>query len=155
MRQTISDEVLIRLINGSKNSMFRTYVEEAVSIYFRSSQYLASKLIGDCVTLNLLLNDEITPHSADEIIRCVHRQNRAFYTTVEKVFEPIEDRFIGLAKALVEDFDALLTPDMRKVNLIVYVISLDVSEKHKLDRNDVFMRTFSYEELLKGDLPHY
>lgn len=155
MRSQISDEILLKLIDASTGTVFRSCVEQAVSIFFHSVQYKTSKLLADCITLNLLLNDEIAETSADEIVRCVKRANKSFYTSVESAFKSIEDKFIAHAKTVINDYGGLMKKNLRTVNLLVYVISLYVAKNYRLNRDEIFTRAYSYDELYKTDVPHY
>lgn len=155
MKSQIDDEVLLRLAGASSGTALRAHAEHGVSVLFRSMQYVSSRLLADCVTLNLLLNDKVTEYSADEIIRCIKRSNRAFYTTVESAFKPIADRFAAQAKEIVKDYDALTAKDLRTVNLIVYVISVYVENRCVINRSEIFSKAYSYEELQNIELPHY
>lgn len=157
MKTVISDETLFKLADASVKSSFRTVVAMAVSRHFRSMHYLSSKLICDCVVLNVLLNNEITPDSADEIITCFHRRNKSFYTTVESAFFSIEDTFDEYATTVLADnFDKSLKLNMRTTNYIVYVISKDIKEHCKCDPSEVYHSAYSYAEILEMDeFPHY
>lgn len=156
MKTVISEEDLTRLANASINSIFRTKVANYVCSHFRSMHYKSSKLICDCVVLNLVLNDVITPTSANEILLCMHRKNKAIYTTVESAYFPIEDDFIEYAKSVLgEDYSAVRALNMRTTHFIVYVISLDASKRTDLNRDEIYMNAYTYAELAEKKLPHY
>ncbi|MBD5131708.1 MAG: hypothetical protein HDT28_03830 [Clostridiales bacterium] len=156
MRMRIPEEAIFRLADASRKSLFRSAVAQTVSKNFRSIHYLSSKLICDCVTLNLVLNDEITPKSADEIITCIRRRNISMYTTIDSAFFPIEDKFNEYAKSVLGDnYDEIRALDLRITNYIVYVISLDVKNNNNLDSKEVYLHAYSYEELENIELPHY
>ncbi len=148
MRSNIPDSLLYKLADGSKNTCFRAQVDRAVSIRFRSVHYLSSISVADCITLNLLLNDKITPYSADTVIASMRRKNRSFYTTTDSAFRAISDRFDEYAKQILgDDRESVLALGMRSVNYIVYVISLDLSANAKLNKNEILYTALDYDEL--------
>ena len=156
MKTAIDEDTIFRLAEGSVKSCCRAQVACAVSQHFRSMHYLSSKLICDCVTLNLLLNDNITPTSADEIITCIRRRNRSLYTTVDSAYFPIEDRFEEYARGILGiKYDNIKALNMRTTNYIIYVLSVDMSENHELNPQEIYYLTYSYDELAKIKLPHY
>ncbi len=157
MKAQISDETLLKLSDAAVGTAFRSYVERAVSILFRSAQYMTSRLLTDCVTLNILLNDKITETSADEIIRCIKRANKSFYTSVESAFIAIEDKFDSHARSVVKDYDKLKNSEMRLANLIVYAISLYTVNEYgdRLNDNEIFMQAYGYAEYNPNELPRY
>lgn len=157
MKTIIDEDTIFRLADASLKSECRAQVSNAVSMYFRSMHYLSSKLICDCVVLNLLLNDKITPKSADEIITCIRRRNKSFYTTVDSAYFPIEDRFEEYAKQILGDkYDIVKAMNMRTTNYIVYVISTDMSENYELYPQEIYHLAYSYQELSAiKKLPHY
>lgn len=148
MKSTFSENELTRFINASKDSALRMYAAEKVSRYFRSMHYLSSKLICDSVVLNLYFNQDITPDSADDIIRGLRRNTRSFYTTVESAFFPIENKFDEYAKTVLgSDYDKVRELNMRTTNYIVYVISLDISKTKIINRKEIYLHAYSYKEL--------
>lgn len=156
MKTLIDENTIFKLAEASIKSACRAQVASVVSRQFRSIQYLSSKLICDCVTLNLLLNDKITPYSANEIITCIRRRNRSFYTTVDSAYFPIEDRFEEYAKAvLAERYDDIKALDMRTANYIVYVLSVDLFNNHNIYPEEIYYLAYSYQELATIKLPHY
>ena len=147
MKTLFSEEDISRLIAASKKSVFRTYVEAAVTEHFRSMHYLSSMLICDCVVLNLVINDNITPRSADKIITCIRRDHRSLYTTVDSAFTPIENSFDEYARRILgNDYADIEKLYMRKTNYIVYVISRDVKENCNADSNEIYLSDYSYKE---------
>ncbi len=148
MKSTFSESELTRFIKASADSSLRMFAAEKVSRYFRSMHYLSSKLICDSIVLNLYFNRDITPNSADDIIRGIRRNTRSFYTTVESAFFPIENKFDEYAKTVLgAEYDKVRAMNMRAANYIVYVISLDISRTKTIDRNEIYLRAYSYKEL--------
>lgn len=156
MKNNVSDEDINKIITGSVGSVFRTTVEAVVGMRFRSVHYKSCKLLCDCIVANLVLNSDITPHSADGILLCLHKANRAFYSSVENSYFPIEDKFIDYAKfVLGDDYDKIVALDLRTSSFIVYVLSLDLSRQKGLRKEEILRRAYSYEELISGKTPHY
>lgn len=156
MRTRIDEDTIFKLAEASATSGCRAQVANVVSKQFRSMHYLSSMLICDCVTLNLLLNDKITPTSADEIITCIRRRNKSFYTTADSAYFPIEDRFEEYAKSVLgAKYDAVKALDMRTTNYIIYVISTDLSDNYELYPQEIYYLAYSYQELVTIKLPHY
>lgn len=156
MRTRIDEDTIFKLAEASVTSSCRARIASAISKQFRSMHYLSSMLICDCVTLNLLLNDKITPTSADEIITCIRRRNKSFYTTVDSAYFPIEDRFEEYAKSILgENYDDIKALDMHTTNYIVYVISSDMFNNYDLHPQEIYYLAYSYQELAAIKLPHY
>ena len=157
MKTRIDEDTIFKLAKASVTSGCRAQVASVVSKQFRSMHYLSSMLICDCVTLNLLLNDNISPTSADEIITCIRRRNISFYTTVDSAYFPIEDRFEEYAKnTLGEKYDDIKALNMRTTNYIIYIISTDLSENFELYPQEIYSLAYSYHELASmKELPHY
>lgn len=156
MRTKIDEDTIFILAEASATSGCRAQIANAVSKHFRSMHYLSSKLICDCVTLNLLLNDKITPTSADEIITCIRRRNKSFYTTVDSAYFPIEDRFEEYAKSILgEKYGDIKALNMRTTNYIIYVISIDMFDNYDLYPQEIYYLAYSYQELADKKLPHY
>ncbi|MDE6028952.1 MAG: hypothetical protein K2F90_01365 [Clostridiales bacterium] len=157
MKTRIDEDTIFRLSEASVTSVCRAHVAGLISRQFRSMHYLSSMLICDCVTLNLLLNDEITPTSADEIITCIRRRNRSFYTTVDSAYFPIEDRFEEYAKSVLgEKYAEVKALDMRTTNYIIYVFSVDLFNNYELYPQEIYSLAYSYDELTTiNKLPHY
>ncbi|MCH5155521.1 MAG: hypothetical protein J1F69_02855 [Clostridiales bacterium] len=156
MKTTIDENTIFRLAEASVKSSCRAQVASAVSQHFRSMHYLSSKLVCDCVTLNLLLNDKITPTSADEIIMCVRRRNRSFYTTVDSAYFPIEQSFEEYARSILgDDYKIIKALNMRTTNYIIYVISVDLSKNKQLKPQEIYYLAYTYDELANMKLPHY
>lgn len=156
MRTIIDEETIFKLAKASLKSGCRAFVEGVVSQHFKSVHYMSSNLICDCVLLNLLLNDNITPRSADEIITCIRRRNRSFYTTVDSAYFPIEDRFEEYAKLVLgAKYDEIKSLDMRNTNYIVYVLSTDLFNNYDIYPQEVYHLAYSYDELANIKLPHY
>ena len=156
MKTVIPEETLFKLTEASLNSAFRAQVAFTVTKRFRSMHYMSSALICDCVILNVLLNDSITPTSADEIITCIRRRNKSLYTTVDSAYFPIEDRFDEYAKSLLGDcFEQVKALNMRTTNYIVYVLSEEVSRNKNLDPQEIYRLAYDYAELITIALPHY
>ncbi len=155
MNTVISQSDMEMLVKGSKNSVFRTVVADAVSRNFRSMHLLASELICDAVVLNLVLNDTVTPHSADEIVVCLKREHKSFYTTVDSAYRSVDCRFEEYAKTILgENYDIDRAECVRTVNFIVYVLSKDLS-REKLNRDEVYIRAYPRADILAGKIPHY
>ena len=157
MKTRIDEKTIFKLAEASVTSVCRAQIANVVSKQFRSMHYLSSMLIWDCVTLNLLLNDKITPTSADEIITCIRRRNKSFYTTVDSAYFPIEDRFNEYAMRVLRDkYDSVKALNMRTTNYIIYVISLDMFDNYELYPQEIYSLAYSYEELAAiKELPHY
>lgn len=156
MRTRINEDAIFKLAEASVKSGCRAQVAGIVSRHFKSVQYLSSKLICDCVTLNLLLNDKITPYSADEIITCIRRRNKSFYTTVDSAYFPIQDRFEEYAKEiLAEKYGDIKALDMRTTNYIIYVLSVDLFNNYNTYPEEIYHLAYSYQELSTIKLPHY
>lgn len=156
MKTIIDEETIFRLAKASVKSGCRAQIACAVSQHFRSVHYMSSRLICDCVALNLLLNEKITPTSADEIIMCIRRRNKSLYTTVDSAYFPIEDRFEAYAREILgERYDSIKALNMRTINYIVYVISVDMTENFELYPQEIYSLAYSFEELVKIKLPHY
>lgn len=156
MKTIIDEDTIFKLAKASVASGCRAQVANVVSKQFRSMHYLSSMLICDCITLNLLLNDKITPTSANEIITCIRRRNKSFYTTVDSAYFPIEDRFEEYAKNILgEEYDAVKALNMRTTNYIIYVISTDLSNNYELYPQEIYSLAYSYQELANIKLPHY
>ncbi len=155
MKNKISEEDMAKLLKASIGSKIRLQVSQCISEHFKSAHYLSSRLLCDCVLLNLVLNDEITPSSADEIISTVHRNNKAFFSTVDSAYYPIECAFTEYAKSILGDgFGSIYDISPRITNFIVYVFSLDLSRKN-LDKKELILRAYSYRELAENSVPHY
>ena len=155
MKTTIPENDIMRIIEASKDSALRTAVNGVISRCFRSPHYVASKLICDGVVANIMLNDEITPHSADEIILCIFRNHRSVHVTVDNAYYSVEERFLDYAKLVLgDDYDEIRNLKLRNTDFIIYVISLDMSRK-SLNRDEVYLRAFTYAELMDKKLPHY
>ncbi|MDE5592825.1 MAG: hypothetical protein K2I75_02725 [Clostridiales bacterium] len=156
MKTKIDEDTIFKLAEASVTSGCRAQVANVVSKQFRSMHYLSSALICDCVTINLLLNDNITPTSADEIITCIRRRNKSFYTTVDSAYFPIEDRFEEYAKSVLgEKYDAVKALNMRTTNYVVYVVSTDLHDNYELYPQEIYYLAYSYQELATIKLPHY
>lgn len=154
MSVPIKDETIYRLAAASRQCAFGAKVARAVSVRFRSMQYLSSKLLCDCICLNVLLNDlTVSPTSADEIITIIRRRNPSFYTTVNSAFFPIEDAFEEYARTvLADDYEVVKSLGLRTANYIVYVISLDISRDENANPYEIYSEAFTYAELEKFDL---
>lgn len=156
MKTVIDENTIFRLADASVKSICRAYVESAVTRHFKSVQYLSSKLICDCVTLNLLLNDKISPASADEIITCIRRRNKSFYTTVDSAYYPIEDRFNEYAKQILgEKYADIKSLNMRNANYIVFILSTDLYNNYELYPQEIYHLAYSYKDFENIKLPHY
>ncbi|MCH5162593.1 MAG: hypothetical protein J1G38_03790 [Clostridiales bacterium] len=155
MNYRISPDILARLVAGSEGSIFRLHVERAVGILFKSTRYLTSQRLVDCIVLNLLLNTDITPGSEREILTFIQSKSRSFYPSVEREFSFIKDKFMEYAKTVVENIDDIVALDMRVANFIVYIMSKDISQTTKLIPDEVYLRAFDYSELLEIGIPHY
>ena len=156
MKTVIDEDTIFRLAKASVTSRCRAKIACVVSQHFRSVHYMSSNLICDCVALNLLLNDNITPTSADEIIMCIRRRNRSLYTTVDSAYFPIEDRFEEYARDILgEKYDQIKALNMRTTNYIIYVFSIDMSENYDLYPQEIYSLAYTYDELVKIKLPHY
>ena len=156
MKTVIDEDTIFKLAKASVTSACRAQIAAVVSQQFRSVHYLSSKLICDCVALNLLLNTDITPTSADEIIMCIRRRNKSFYTTVDSAFFPIENRFEQYARDILGDrYDGTKALNMRNTNYIIYVLSVDLSENYDLQPQEIYYLAYTMEELTRIKLPHY
>ncbi len=154
MRDIELIEDMKAIAEKSVGTVFRDAVSRCVGEHFRSDHYSFTRLITDAVVLNVVLNDEITPHSADKIVSYIRSQNRAFYTAVERAYFSVKDEFEKYAAAVLENASTPESSGLRPTLFIVYVISLDIAKNAHPDRQEVFLRAFSYERLISGDLPH-
>lgn len=156
MKTQIDEETIFKLAAASVKSACRAHIAKAVSQHFKSVHYLSGKLICDCIALNLLLNDQVTPHSADEIITCMRRRNKSFYTTVDSAYFPIEDRFEEYAKSVCgENYDEIKALNLRKTNYIIYIISTDLAKNYELYPQEIYYLAYNYIEINNMKLPHY
>lgn len=153
MRSLIPDCELKRIVDGSRNSDYRIYIDSAVSKHFRNIRIMTSRIVADCVLLNTLLNDEIDVSSADEIIRFAARENRAFYTSVESIYRSVDRRFEDYADSVVGKFDRDDTAS-GIARFVIYVLSVDCARNNTARRDELFRLVYGYDELLKG-VPHY
>lgn len=153
MRSLIPDCELKRIVDGSRDSDYRIYIDSAVSKHFRNIRIMTSRIVADCVLLNTLLNDEIVVSSADEIIRFAARENRAFYTSVESIYRSVDRRFEVYAKSVVGKFDRDDTAS-GIARFVIYVLSVDCARNNPARRDELFRLVYGYDELLKG-VPHY
>lgn len=146
MKTIVPDSMLRKIALAARSSTAYACVANTVSRRFRSVHNMSSMLVCDCILLNLVLNKEITPTSADAIITSVRRENRSLYTTVDSAYFPVEDRFIEYAKTILgEDYDKY--KNMRTTNFIVYVMSLDIERTHKINRQEAILLALDYDEL--------
>lgn len=156
MNTVISESEIKRLIKAAQNTVAYSVVAECVSKRFRSVHYISSRSVCDCIIANLILNDEITPSSADEIIMCVRRTRRSLYTTVDSAFFPVKDSFEEYAKTVLNDnYKTVSALCMRATNYIVYVISLDISRRRAIDKDEILLKAYGYGEIINGKTPHY
>lgn len=156
MKDAFDQKDIDRIISAAKHSVFRACAAHTVSMHFRSMHYKTSDLICDCVVLNLVLNAQITPNSADGIITSVRRKNRALYTMTNSAFVPVEDAFEEYARSVLKDnYDEIKALNMRTANYIVYVMSLDLLGDPRLDKREIFTRAYDFAELNDNKLPHF
>lgn len=151
----IKPEMLTRLLDATEGTLFRLHAETTVGLFFKSTRYRTSKRLVDGIVLNMLLNDEITPKSGDEILTYIQSKTRSFYKSVEHDYKSIEDRFLYYAATIVDNLDEILALNMRPVNFVVYILSKDISKRVKLDRDEVYSRALSYREIIKNKIPKY
>lgn len=153
----VTEDDIFRLAEASRKSTFRMFVDSAVCKHFKSTHYLSSILISDCICLNILLNNGVTPNSADEIITTIRRRNISFYTTVDSAFFPIEDTFDKYAKTVLGDdeYNQVKSLNMRTTNYIVFVISCDILNGHTTKPTEIYELAYSYNGLRKADYPHF
>ena len=155
MMGTVTNSDINRLIDASYDTVMRTLIAETVGIRFKSVHYMSSRRITDAVMLNFVLNDKITPYSADEIIKMLRHIDKSLYTTVDRAFVPIKDRFDEYAKAVLGDeYGSIENLNMRTINYIVYVISADLSRDRRITGREVINKAYSYAEILDGNIPH-
>lgn len=156
MNTVFSEELILKLATALRKSYLHAHAAKTVTERFRSMHYLSSTLICDCIVLNLAMNDNVTPVSANEIITCVRRKNKSLYTTVDSAYFPIKDNFEEYAKTVLgEEYNNIKKLDMRNTNYLVYVMSVDIKNRIDIDRTKVFYGALSYDELLKYGLPRY
>ncbi len=150
MKRSISPDEIENFIDSTYGTALRIIVSQTVGRHFKSVHYKSSKLICDCVCLNLLFNrNRITPKSADKIITSIRKTDKAFYSNVENVYKTMGDEFGDYAKTVLKsDYSAVISLDMRIPNFIVYVISRDVSDNFVINYDEVFMKAFSYKNLM-------
>lgn len=146
----ISEEKLYEYLENSKSSILYAYAADVVSRNFRSVHYTTSMIVCDCVLLNVALNEQITPYSADEIIMCIRRRNKAFYTSVDQMLYPIETRFDEYAKTVLGDeYDKVKAMYLRNANFVVYVLSLDLSRNKNCNRRELFLHSTNYTDVMR------
>lgn len=153
MKYKVAPEILSRLLDATEGSLFRLHVETSVGLFFKSTRYLTSRRLVDGIVLNLLLNDDITPNSGDEVLTFVQSKTRSFYLSVEHEYMLIKEKFLEYAATVVDNLNDILDLNMRAVNFIVYILSKDISQKVSLDRDEIYLRAFSYRELFENKLP--
>lgn len=155
MNYKVSPDVMTRLVDASEGSILRSHVDITVATLFKSTRYLTSGRLVDGIVLTLLLNDEINPDSVDEALAFIQSKTRSFYTSVEREYGFIKDKFLEYAATVVENIDDILALDMRTVNFVAFILAKDVMQKCTLNRDEIYMRAFTYSELLEIDLPHF
>ncbi len=156
MQNTVSEKDMRKIIDASYNTVLRTLVAETVGIRFKSVHYMSSRRVTDAVVLNLALNAEITPVSADEIIMTLARAERSLYTTIDSAYATVKDKFEEYAKfVLGDDYDRIIGLGMRSANFIVYVISVDLQKDPRINGREVITKAYSYAEITDGKTPHY
>lgn len=144
----LPDNAIVKLATNSSRSIMYAHVAYAVAVHFRSAQYDSSKLICGAVIANLLLNDDILPHSADHIITCIRREQRSLYTTIDNGYSAVVDKFDKYAReVLANDYDDIKALDLRNANYIVYVLSLDLKRNLEFEKSEVFYSAFTYDEI--------
>ncbi len=151
MKSPITYEEMQKLLDASVGSIMRNIADEYISKHYYSCRYKSSRMLCDCIVLNLLLFDEITTESTQSIITMYARHDKTIYTSVKTAFSAIKRDFIEYAKTVVA-----LTGEieyMPPANLIVYVISRDMSaNERRLNRDEIYKRAYSFGELY--DLEH-
>lgn len=156
MNKTISDETLEKLNKAAYSTKFRTFVQSIVSKRYKSVNYLSSDTVCNAVTLNLLLNSEITPHSADPIISHFAKSHKSIYSTVSSAFYPIEERFEQYAKEILGDeYQSVKQMNLSIIEYVVYVISLEVESTSPFSPKEIYFTAYSYQERLEKRFPHY
>ncbi|MCH5351174.1 MAG: hypothetical protein J1F39_04315 [Clostridiales bacterium] len=156
MKNRVSETDMNRILDASYDTVLRTLAAETVGIRFKSVHYLSSKRVVDAVVLNIVLNDTITPSSADEIIRTLRRNEKSLYTTVESAYLSVIDKFDLYAQSVLEEkFEDIKKLNIRPVNYIVYVISSDLKRDKRVNGREVINRAYTYAEILDGNIPHY
>lgn len=156
MQNTVSESDMRKILDASYNTVLRTLVAEAVGIRFKSVHYMSSRRITDAVVLNLVLNDKITPSSADEIIATLRRAERSLHTTVDSAYSAVQDKFEEYAKTVLGDeYGKTLSLGMRSAHFIVYVISTDLKRDTRINGHEVITKAYSYAEMMEGKVPHY
>lgn len=138
------------LIAATYGTALRIVASETVGRRFKSVHYKSSRLICDCVCLNILLNrNGITPDSADKILTYVRKTNKAFYSNTESAYKSIRDEFDMYARGVLQaNYAETISLDMRITNFIVYVISLDISRRYEFNFDEIFMKAYSYSNLM-------
>lgn len=152
----VTDTDIFKMIDAAPQTSLWTLAAELVSKHFRSMQYLASRIICNAVTLDLVLNKSITPHSSDEIITCMRRRTRSLYTTVNAVFFPNEDKFEEYAQSVLGNkYDEIKALGLRTTNYIVHVISTDITNNYSFSAQEVLLKTYSYDDICENGVPQY
>lgn len=156
MQNSVPEKDMRRILDASYSTVLRTLVAETVGIRFKSVHYLSSRRITDAVVLNLALNSEITPDSADEIIMTLARADRSLYTTIDSAYASVKDRFEEYAKSVLgDDYNRVIALGMRTANFIVYVISVDMKKDSRINGREVITKAYTYAEITEGKTPHY
>lgn len=156
MKIDLPDEAVVKLATESIRSIVYARVAHTVAKRFRSAHYLSSKIVCGCTLANLVLNDDIEPHSADKIITCIRREYRSLYTTVDNGYAAVEDKFDEYAREVLgSDYDGIKSLDLRNTNYIIYVLSLDLKRNLEFDKSEVFYSVFTYDEIKKYGLSLY
>lgn len=149
----LPDDAIAKLATNSSRSVMYAQVAHAVAVHFRSAHYLSSRLVCGAVLANLVLNEEILPHSADRIITCMRRENKSLYTTIDNGYSAVCDKFDDYARdVLANDYDDIKSLDLRNANFIVYVLSLDLKRNLEYEKSEVFYSAFTYDEIKKYGL---
>lgn len=157
MSLVLPDEAVIKLINGCIGSELYAQAAYIVAAHFRSMHYMSSRLICACTVANLILNDDISPRSADRIVTCARRDNKSLYTTVDNAYKFVETEFCEYAECVLgkAEYSAIKELKLRNANFLVYVLSCDIKRNIKFDKSATLYSAFSYDDIEKYGLSVY
>ena len=155
MSYSVTMQDIDRILDASYDTVLRTLTAEKVGINFKSVHYMSSRRIIDAVVLNLVLHDKISPTSADDIIKSLRKLDKSLYTTVDSAFASVKENFDAYAKNILgEQFETIEKLNLRAINYIVFVISLDLYNSKRVSGREVINKAYSYAEILDGKIPH-
>ncbi len=154
MSENYTDEDIARIAEASKETVLRTVVYQKVAQNFKSSHYVSSKILCDCIVLNIILNRTVTPSSSDKIITSVKRIHASLFSSINSAYKTVEDKFDVYARCvLADDYNKIISLKLNTVSFLVYVISFDIIKNCKINRGEVLHRAYTYEEFMEEKVP--